>query len=174
MCIQTEVLNLANLVHTYSDRTYIVHFLDSIDKKIVLFAIFKQHFKPTIESSTPGFHGITTTTVISPRSGSHLQSQGQFSSGFVPPSPPSLLFTLSFVCQGIFAYLLNTLLATYATKVLSLSSNAVEVVIEVCLILNWKHGFPDTAIEEVNRLRAGMKSTEKGKCITRLCSQARK
>lgn len=47
-----------------------------------------------------------------------------------------------------------------------------EVMSEVSLLLNWKHCFPDTAIEEVNRLKVGMKSTEKGNCIMRLCFQA--
>lgn len=51
-------------------------------------------------------------------------------------------------------------------------SSAVEVMSEVSLLLNWKHCFPDTAIEEVNRLKVAMKSTEKGNCIIRLCSQA--
>lgn len=39
--IQTEVLNVVNLVHTYFDRIHTVNFLDVIDKKLVLFLTFK-------------------------------------------------------------------------------------------------------------------------------------
>lgn len=116
--IQTEALHLVNLVHTYFDRIYTVNFPHIIGKKL-------HYLSPSSNTSTP--------PVISPWSGSHLQSQGQLSSGLVPPSPPSLLSTLSFFCKGIFAYLLNTPLVTCATKVLLLSSNAMEVISEVFL-----------------------------------------
>lgn len=43
---------------------------------------------------------------------------------------------------------------------------------EVSLRLKQKHSFPDTTIEEVNRLRVGTKSPRKRNGIARLCSQA--
>lgn len=47
-----------------------------------------------------------------------------------------------------------------------LPSDAMKVISEVSLIINWKHGFPDTAVEEVDRLEIGMKSTETRKLFT--------
>lgn len=154
--IQIEVLNLINLVHTHFDRIYTI-FWTLLTKK-------QYYLSPSNNSST--------TPAISPLPGSNLQFQGQLSSGLAPPSPPSFLPTLSFICKGILAYLLNILLVTCATKVLSLPSSAMEITSEVSLISHWKRGFPHTATEEAKILRAGMKSTEKGNCISRLCSRA--
>jgi len=68
-------------------------------------------------------------------------------------------------------YFLDKLVVICTTEVLLLPSSAIEdreMLSEASLRLKQKHEFPDTAVEEANRLRWGTKYLKKGNCTTRL------